>query len=693
MTLLELVMIIKNGADTIIPVLESVAPYIDAWTILDTGSTDGTQELITKILQNIPGKLHQEPFVDFRHSRNRVLDLSENKCKYTLMLDDSYILHGGEHLRRLLQKSREGGYSLRITNEKRTTEYYSLRLLKSSLHIRYKYRVHEIPMYDDAVGISEENIYIEDMNTRGQIQRSYDRFEKDLEMLMLEHQENPQDNRIIRYLGLTNMLLRNNKDSYKWFQKLLKGKNLSDEEKYTGLVNSAILLYKELDGSYIDYIKLLEKAVMEIPYRAEPYYKLAIMYRQLGEMEKALSWIHLGANKPIPQVSEPIDINIYKKEIPYLMIEICLQMKIIHQVVPILKKMLTLYPTEQRFLNIKHAIATPENINIKKLERPVIVFHLGEDKLINPKEKGDNEMFNFVRNISREIINYNFRIVIFGNFGKYEGNVEGIDYIHYEYYSEFVSSYKIYALVATSGKYICLYDNVEKVFLWSHDTYPEEEFIQIHPQKFKKVLTVSNWQSINYHKAWNLPQSEFVKLEYAIIPELYTSAEEKIPYSFLYSSKSKKDLISLKNFWKILKEKYPQSTLSIFGNSQMKDQFEDSVKFISEEDLVEEMKKSQVWFSFYESYEPYWLEILKAQASGCICMGVDSGSIPEIIGTSKGIILDKYSDDKKEIILHKISLALDHKNIQETILEKTSKWVREHSFQNIGKSWAKILNL
>jgi hypothetical protein len=43
--LLGLVMIVKNEAHGIRETLESFKPFIDRWTILDTGSTDGTQRI------------------------------------------------------------------------------------------------------------------------------------------------------------------------------------------------------------------------------------------------------------------------------------------------------------------------------------------------------------------------------------------------------------------------------------------------------------------------------------------------------------------------------------------------------------------------------------------------------------------------------------------------------------------------
>ena len=94
-------MIVKNEALRIGTVLASYRPYIDAWTILDTGSTDGTQDLIRRELGGIPGNLHEEPFVDFATSRNRALDLHGDRTVFSIMPNGD-VLQGGDELRNFL---------------------------------------------------------------------------------------------------------------------------------------------------------------------------------------------------------------------------------------------------------------------------------------------------------------------------------------------------------------------------------------------------------------------------------------------------------------------------------------------------------------------------------------------------------------------------------------------------------------
>ena len=64
--------IVKDEAHCILIMLESAAKISDAIVIADTGSTDGTQEIIKKFGEdnNIPTYVFERPFDDFEKSRN-----------------------------------------------------------------------------------------------------------------------------------------------------------------------------------------------------------------------------------------------------------------------------------------------------------------------------------------------------------------------------------------------------------------------------------------------------------------------------------------------------------------------------------------------------------------------------------------------------------------------------------------------
>lgn len=82
-----LVMIVKNEGARIERCLASVRPYIGAWTIIDTGSTDGTRKLVAKALEGIPGKFRRRPWVDFGTNRSQALAHARGTADWLLTLD------------------------------------------------------------------------------------------------------------------------------------------------------------------------------------------------------------------------------------------------------------------------------------------------------------------------------------------------------------------------------------------------------------------------------------------------------------------------------------------------------------------------------------------------------------------------------------------------------------------------------
>jgi glycosyltransferase involved in cell wall biosynthesis len=92
-------MIVKDEAPVIRRCLDSVKPWIDYWIIVDTGSTDGTQEIIKEFMKDIPGELYERPWVNFGHNRDEALQLAENTCDYFMFVDaDQELIHSIDSL-------------------------------------------------------------------------------------------------------------------------------------------------------------------------------------------------------------------------------------------------------------------------------------------------------------------------------------------------------------------------------------------------------------------------------------------------------------------------------------------------------------------------------------------------------------------------------------------------------------------
>jgi glycosyltransferase involved in cell wall biosynthesis len=82
-------MIIKNEENVIERSLRAMLPHVQCWSIVDTGSTDSTKEIIHSMTAEYgrPGTLYQRPWVNFEHNRNEALLLAKDKACYTLFID------------------------------------------------------------------------------------------------------------------------------------------------------------------------------------------------------------------------------------------------------------------------------------------------------------------------------------------------------------------------------------------------------------------------------------------------------------------------------------------------------------------------------------------------------------------------------------------------------------------------------
>ena len=85
-------MIVKDEAPVIARCLASVRPIIDYWVIVDIGSTDGTQDAIRALLDDLPGELHERPWRDFAHNRTEALELARSHGEYVLWIDADDVL-------------------------------------------------------------------------------------------------------------------------------------------------------------------------------------------------------------------------------------------------------------------------------------------------------------------------------------------------------------------------------------------------------------------------------------------------------------------------------------------------------------------------------------------------------------------------------------------------------------------------
>jgi glycosyltransferase involved in cell wall biosynthesis len=309
--LLTLVMILKNEAHTIEKTLNSVKDHIDYWAIIDTGSTDGTQDIIRKCLENVPGQLHEEPFIDFSTMRNKSLDLAGEASRWIIWLDADDVLVGGENLRKFLEADSSGATAYYVTLN--TGIFYDqCRVIKSGAGWRFKGVVHEVLMHPTEMPHSTKipGVLVEHHPDQIGRDKTVARWSRDVVLLAEEFEKNPTDARSAFYLAQTLSWLGRWDEAYAAYRRRIFLEGWWEEvyESKMGLAKCAEQLGKSLD----EVIRLFMDAYNYAPSRAEPLYEAAFRCMVADRRPEAFMYAKRGTEicKPT-NVRLAMDSSIY----------------------------------------------------------------------------------------------------------------------------------------------------------------------------------------------------------------------------------------------------------------------------------------------------------------------------------------------------------------------------------------------
>ena len=310
--LLGLVMIVKNEAKGLAKTLVSLRSHINKWTILDTGSTDGTQDVIRRELAAIPGTLHEEPFVDFATSRNRALELharGQRPTQFTLMPDADDLLEHGHALRAFLAhhdriNGTEPGFMMHM--RRGTLDYWLPIVLRTAAKARYRGAVHEY--VDAAIGtkLPPQIVLRQD---EGNIASSQRRWRRDLELLAMERKADPKNARAVFYLAQTLEQLGEKHEALAAYNDRIAMPGFDEEA-----VEARLRAAKIMDDSAYPWPTVMNaylEAFAADPARAEPLYQIAKRYSKDDRHALAYVFAERAARMPIPDRRMMLDHDAY----------------------------------------------------------------------------------------------------------------------------------------------------------------------------------------------------------------------------------------------------------------------------------------------------------------------------------------------------------------------------------------------
>jgi len=272
-------MIVKNEAPVIARCLASVRPIIDYWVIVDTGSTDGTQDAIRTFMADVPGELHERTWRDFAHNRSEALELAQPHGEYVLWIDaDDGLEFEPEFKMPVLQAD---SYMLRIVDG--SMIYTRTHIVRAALPWRWRGVLHEFLTCDDA----RNSGLLEGLQLRrghdGARRRDPETYRRDAAILHAALQTEADPYMWARYQFYLAQSYRDSGEKEEALQAYLKRAELGfwDEEVFMSLY-SAARLQEALARPFDEVMATYLRAANAVPGRAEALHGASRYCRSLG---------------------------------------------------------------------------------------------------------------------------------------------------------------------------------------------------------------------------------------------------------------------------------------------------------------------------------------------------------------------------------------------------------------------------
>jgi glycosyltransferase involved in cell wall biosynthesis len=287
-------MIVKNEKDVIERCMASALPIIDYWVIVDTGSTDGTQEIIRRFMKEkgVPGELHERPWKNFSHNRNEALQLAQKKADYILFIDaDEYLIFDPDFKLPRLDKD---FYHIFVSLS--GTKFCRTHLINNHLKWEWKGVLHEAVYSNEARSSAVLNKVINFCTTEGARSKDPQKYQKDAATLEEALKEEPNNTRYMFYLAQSYKNCGDNKKALEYYEKraALGGWN---EEVFWSLLEVAIA-QENLEMSAETVLASYKKAFQYRPSRIEPLYYMAYYFRRKNDYASAYNVAKIAYTTP-----------------------------------------------------------------------------------------------------------------------------------------------------------------------------------------------------------------------------------------------------------------------------------------------------------------------------------------------------------------------------------------------------------
>ncbi len=710
MAKISLVMIVKNEAERLERCVESVRSIVDEFIIVDTGSTDGTQDVIKKF-----GVLREAPFVNYVESKNAAMKLATGD--YILFLDaDETVVTGLEFLKEHAETGSEcvNAKIIELAGDRIANVYFRPRLWKNDGHWKFEGPgVHEV-LVGDGKTITDHRIQVRH-DHRHRTPESYrQRFIGYLEILDNYLSVHPNDSRAIFYTGRTYKDLGQPLDAITFFRRYLSLKTGFRDESWQAAHDIA-LCWKE-QGEYDQSLEACKIAESIDPRRAETFVLQGQICFDLQEWDIAIKWFEHASKLPIPD-----DVSLFMNpqayfEIPIDYMVLCLDKKKEYRRARELTQKLSdrLPQPDQRLVN---------NLSwLRRQECRTIFFTLGNTPepiyggMIEKQGVGGVETTYL--ELPAELSKLGHTVFVFCRCEQ-EHNYNGVNFVPYSKLGEYANWKPDAVITSRWFDPLYIFPSAKKI-IWMQDSHFADPNKPDAFQISDAVVCSSLWhrQYIAQRLGLGLDAKKIHIIPLAIRQEFQDVQCD--PLKVIYSSNPDRGLYLLMDMWGEITNAVPGIHLAItYGWEGLKtwsddpgwiEQQENTRKRVEEwanqadnVKITGRLKKSDLYKEMFESslclypnnfWETFCLTALETQSAGVPMVTTRLGALSTTL-TERGNVLINHSpfsmEYKREFIRSTIELMHDNDKRKKFSEECVVFAKQQPDWEGVAGQWEHVL--
>lgn len=697
-------MIVKNEAKIIVRALNSVVKYIDYWVICDTGSTDGTQDIITNFFKerNVDGKLCNHKWQNFGYNRTLALSEASSKADYILLMDaDMEMIVYNPFFKELLK------YDIYNVLQGIDFVYYNTRIIKGNLDAKYVGVTHEFIKIEstDAAHILNDIKFVEYCDGGNRPEK----YTRDVQLLTEGVQietDNIIKSRYMFYLGQSHFDLKNYESAIVWYEKRVECGGWHEEIFYS--LCKIGLCKKNLIKSKYEIVNAFMAAYNFHKKRYESIYELMLYLREQCLLNESLTYMTIALSVVYP--SDDVlfvhkDIYDYKL---YDEIALCAYYNNNFILSYALWKRIS---NEKKYPNYEETRIS-KNLNFSKEKlyeiktKKILCFYIGYTKdITNVDNLYGSEIA--LLNLADQLKKF-YNVYIFGYSVKHNV-INEINYRNSNELNEFMCNNLVDIMIISRYiHYFIEFENkANKTFIWIHDmciaqhwnniVFPNDAkcLVKNIDHQINGYIVLSEWHKNYILNLYHIDEKKIHIIGNAINLHDFDISAKKHKNRFIWTSAPNRGLDKMIECIHEIKKIFTDVELFIYrGSDEMSDILKniegcDYIHYCGKVDnktIIQKFMESDIWFYPTNWMETYCISALEAQMAGCVCIASDLAGLATTV-SNRGLL---YKNINKENIIEIMSTILPNDDVKDDYRTNGINWAKLQTWDARVLEWIEL---